>query len=1137
MSAFMSWAMSPEWVGAVKALLHTLWQATAIAFALAMVFRRVINPAARYRCAIGALAAVLVTGLVTWASLTRAPRPLLSPALSSVGSVTESIDLEQPASSTIAGAATPRESSRRATWTAWLALAWVTGAALMLMRAGFQVAGAEQLRRSTKPLSDARVTPLLAEAQRALRLTRKIRLAVTDKLTSPAVVGILVPTLILPLSLVTTLTPEQLRFVLLHELAHIRRGDYLANLFQLFVEALLFFNPAVWWISHQVRREREACCDALAIQLSGAPADYARTLVHVAENMLQPLPAAVPAFGDRREPSSLVDRVQRLLVPGYRPALRLTWRAMLAALFVAGVLLFLSAAATRVTVAAILSPQQRIEEIAKKMTEYGKKPVVEENIREAAGRVLVTARIRTSDGSPVIKAKRNVVLIHCKSRGGSGLHAASLDTNGMASDTVAAGRIWIEADIEGYAPTVVGPFDGTKTNRLDVGEVVVGRGFELNLQLSDAASGATVTNAALRAQFMVPDSGFHLQRREDVKPDAVGRVTLSKCVDQRLVVTANAPGYEVFSQSFDSLGAGRTLDVKLRRGAVFAGRVVDKATGQPIAGAIVRIVHEKGPTEQRYGWDNPMRVLAQTDAAGRFTITQLRAGSKYWLGVSAPGHESTIIEGVSAGSAAPIVKLGPELVVRGRVLGNIDRLQKSGKHRALHYSSFEVVENSSYGDGQWLPLHVSDGVATFQFTNRTAGEVTLSGVGYRETRTVTVPVNDWVIDLDAPPPSAMLLAENAPKREVIFRFKHPSGVPPRGTVAVSVPYDLDPKNLSSHTEEKEIKDGEVRVSIAIGGRTSVEPRRMVGYWFSESGERNRLSNLTVTNGVGPMIVEIPVIPAGAIYAMARISDGSPADRLYFGIEELKPAPGRSEGGTLRQNESYSNETPRKWVSGPLPLGGTYQVYVSRDFSFCASKPITLTDAKPDAEVELQFSPGKTFNGIVLDPDGKPLRDAEVKTSFALRNHSFGFKSLFTDDAGRFRLDNTTPEVGEYSVEVSAPGARAECVKLDFKSSPQLIRLKAGQVLAGRVVQTGTGFAIPGMEVRAADFELFKLPMQTTRTDANGRFRFNSLGPVKYAFFVDGGQIIGPHEFRAGDTNVTLSVKLYEWSKLQPKADR
>jgi hypothetical protein len=110
----------------------------------------------------------------------------------------------------------------------------------------------------------------------------------------------------------------------------------------------------VWWLSHQIRREREACCDALAIELSGAPADYARTLVSVAETMLTPSPAAAPAFGNDREPSSLSDRVQRVLVPGYQPSLRLTWRAMLVALVVGGALLGLLAVGTRQTVVAAL---------------------------------------------------------------------------------------------------------------------------------------------------------------------------------------------------------------------------------------------------------------------------------------------------------------------------------------------------------------------------------------------------------------------------------------------------------------------------------------------------------------------------------------------------------------------------------------------------------------------------------------------------------------------------------------------------------------------------------------------------------------------------------------------------------------
>jgi beta-lactamase regulating signal transducer with metallopeptidase domain len=364
MNPLLHWLNAPEWTQLVAALLHSLWQGALLAILLAVLLRRLTQPRLRYYASLGTLGILVLASIITWAVLTApetnapvAPAPLATES-AAAPTFAPTLNLDSP-DKVIAFGTPISPAPPTVPWTAWLAMVWMLGTFAMLLRAGIKVAGAEKLRRSCQPLTDETMTLLVVEACRAINLARKIRVAVTDQLTSPAVVGILVPTLILPLSLFTTLTPEQIRFILLHELAHIRRGDYLANLFQLLAEALLFFNPAVWWLSHHIRREREACCDALAIQLSGAPADYAKTLVRVAENTLAPAPSTALAFGeDGREPSSLADRVQRLLVPGYRPALRLTWRAMLTSLFVGGTLLFLSAVGTRNTVGAILSPEK-----------------------------------------------------------------------------------------------------------------------------------------------------------------------------------------------------------------------------------------------------------------------------------------------------------------------------------------------------------------------------------------------------------------------------------------------------------------------------------------------------------------------------------------------------------------------------------------------------------------------------------------------------------------------------------------------------------------------------------------------------------------------------------------------------------
>ena len=1135
----LHWLTSPEWANTVKALLHTLWQGAIIAVLLGLALRRLDSSVLRYRCSLAALVGIMLAGLVTWAVLNR---PVLQPVSHSPASQNQRAAAPEANNNLppLVVSFPPGESKPvELRWTAWLALLWLAGATVMLGRAGIQLAGAERLRRSSCPLDDPQIANLLAEARRAVGLARRVRIAVTDKLTSPAIVGVLVPTLVLPLSLTTTLTPEQIRFVLLHELAHIRRGDYFANLFQLFVEALLFFNPAVWWISRQLRVEREVCCDTLAIELSGAPVDYARTLVHVAENVLSSAPVAAPAFGDNRDPSSLTDRVQRLLVPGYRPALRLTWRAMLVALLAGGTLLFLSAFGTRATVAAILSPQERIAQIEKKMSEYGQRPEVELSYEdsEKAPKVEVSGRVRMGDGSPL---PEHLWLYACSiDKYTSRDTTISLKPDGTFKGWFVSGQIIISTEITNHAPVQIGPITGVSSNKLENLELVIDPGFDAIIQLTDANSGKPVVGGKLTARFWLRGASATDFPEHTLTTTGNGSALLTHAANLPLVVTVNAPGYEILEKRFESVQPNIPLRIPLRAGIKVSGLVLDKVTGQPLSSVTIQVRHEKGPTQQNYPWDDALRIVAKTDANGQFTANQLRSDTVYWLGVSAPGHESVIVDRVSPGANNLTVRLGPEMVVSGRVLGSLQGLQILDRDYALSCSRRAVFDGNNYSDSDWVRLHTTNGVTTFQFTNRVAGVVSLStrdGKGFE--RQVDAPVKDWLIDLTEPQPAAQsTVASNLPKREVIFRFKHPPGVPPPGTVVVDVPDNLDINHLTAHTEEKEILNGEVRVAIAIGGRTSVRPKRMVGYWFDWAGEHGSLLSIEVTNGAGPMVIEIPLVPAGAIYAKARNADGTAAGGLFFGVSELKRAPGRDNSSPLDSGgDGISDNLPRKWVSGPLPLGGTYQIYCWRGNLFSVSKPVKLTESNPDAEVELQFPSGKFFDGVILNADGKPLRDAELKVSFELaEGQGFGLKSVFTDGLGRFHLEDMTPDLGRYSVEANVPGVMAEIVKLDFGSQPQTIRLQRGQTLAGRVVEAGTGYAIPNAEVRAWVLD-GKLPMLTTQTDADGRFEFTTLGNGDYTLYVADGQLLSNKTFRAdGDTNVVLPVKLYAWSKVKPKA--
>ena len=290
----------------------------------------------------------------------------------------------------------------------------------------------------------------------------------------------------------------------------------------------------------------------------------------------------------------------------------------------------------------------------------------------------------------------------------------------------------------------------------------------------------------------------------------------------------------------------------------------------------------------------------------------------------------------------------------------------------------------------------------------------------------------------------------------------------------------------------------------------------------------------MTNGTGPLVIAIPLVAAGALYVTARNADGSPARGLSFGVEHIA-APGR-RGYFSRGLGNEANRAGETWVSGPLPLDGTYQAYGWKGNSFCVSKHVRITERQPDAEVELRFPVGEHFDGLVLDANGNPVRDLELKPSFRLnKDHWFGLAEVLTDEGGRFRLENTTPTVGEYFVELSAPGLRAEKVRLNFQSQPQAIRLQRGRSLTGLVVEADTGHVIPGAEVRAADLQHGDRPTLKTHTDGDGRFAFTSLADTDYTFFVEGAQLDPNKKIRADNsTNVLLAVKLYEWSELKPK---
>ena len=165
--------------------------------------------------------------------------------------------------------------------------------------------------------SAASARPASGEWQRKLdeliirmRISRPVRLMVSSLAQAPAVVGWLRPAILMPVGALAGLPAEHIEALLAHELAHIRRHDYLINLLQGVAEALLFYHPSVWWISNEIRAERELCCDDAAVAVCGDALTYARALATVESERPARLRTAMAANG-----GSLVNRIRRLLDP------------------------------------------------------------------------------------------------------------------------------------------------------------------------------------------------------------------------------------------------------------------------------------------------------------------------------------------------------------------------------------------------------------------------------------------------------------------------------------------------------------------------------------------------------------------------------------------------------------------------------------------------------------------------------------------------------------------------------------------------------------------------------------------------------------------------------------------------------
>lgn len=302
---------SQPWVERLgMTLLHFLWQGLLVAglYAAARRTMTYMSSRTRYLVACGTLAAMIAAPPVTWELLR--PSSASAEAMYGIRSTPAVASNTAPAATgTLPDSVWVAVSSLNTEqFLSWVVMVWLAGTVVFWVRlAGGWVVTARMrsmlVRRAPSEWQE-RFGQLAAQ----IGISRPVRLLVSALVQAPTVVGWLRPMVLVPVGALGGLPAEHLEALLLHELAHIRRHDYLVNILQSVAESLLFYHPAVWWVSGHIRAEREQCCDDIAVTIGGDVLTYARALAELESYRPAHFTGAVAANG-----GSLPNRIARLL--------------------------------------------------------------------------------------------------------------------------------------------------------------------------------------------------------------------------------------------------------------------------------------------------------------------------------------------------------------------------------------------------------------------------------------------------------------------------------------------------------------------------------------------------------------------------------------------------------------------------------------------------------------------------------------------------------------------------------------------------------------------------------------------------------------------------------------------------------
>lgn len=1131
------------------ALLHSFWQGLLIAGVLYAFLQSIPTrwTNLRYGIAVGSLLLTVFAVLITWSILNS---PAQSPAISfnreSIPwneSVHQALAVPKTllfSSTTEAIVESPSSSqTEEMPWTAWVLLAWLGGVSVMLIRLSKVVYGVRRIRLGGQPLYDERFIALVESLCNAMRVTRRIQIIVSDSLRSPAVIGIVWPTLLLPASILSGLPLETVRAILAHEIAHIRRWDYLVNLIQMVLESLLFFNPAVWWINRQIRIEREACCDACAIPIAGGQSEYLLALAYaiqqscIADAEFQP----TLSFAGTRNPSDLLERLRRIVHPDQCRSPFASWPSLLGLVLVAALALAcLKKGVDYVAENLILTPERiaQMEEIEKT---HGLAPKQEYG---NADRITVTGKVRTEDSSPLpASMQADLNGFDPNNPGQVSLNLSVTPTGQFTGTLEYKPVIHVFVNVEGYAPFVSQALNPKPGEALSLPDCVLRKGFEGRVRFVNP-EGNPIPNVRISANSSFSfghsrgSTRMGIGKPHEFVSDERSETVIPHCSDLQQSLTVIPDGYQ-HEEDRITLKPNETYTWILQPSRPVTGIVVSKVTGQPIAGAELRSweIVDKNSTH-RHDLNSTNEYSAQTDEKGRFVLSFLRDDVSYTYIVMAPRYAWGLLENLRAGAENQRIELYPPIQIKGKILGTpeqLDRIETVEYSQIKRYGRFEY----SYTHPS-LNYWIRDDMGHFEIDSKIWPGFLNFRIGEKELLfNVSKSIEEVTIDLTAGEPV------NDITRTVFFRLKRRADLPPpKGNLDVVYSRFSETTHafLAGGEKNLPIIDDEARMDIPVPGRVTCTAKGFVGYWLDTS----RMDTIVIDKGNTPYIIQIDAHPAGSIYGSIAHEDGSNPGGVMLKVQMMDESSLLLNFITTNNQQSVHSGS---YVYQSLPLGHRYKLIAYRGNYYTISDLIYLSAKNPIQKFDVVWGEGTTVTGRVLTPGNIPMVDIELTPIVQINGQvqRISLESIKTDMEGNFQLNNINPYLkGDYYLAYDSPKEfRSFHKKIDAKSQPMIVHLQKGLTASGVILDQETEYPVPGVWVMArplnSDSPLSVNSEQAT--NLKGEFTFTNLEEGDYYITLSSHGIRTPEvpiiSFTAGQTNpITVWVIIPEDSPIKAR---